>query len=232
MAREKLNSCREHPQIANLSVIRRFDYESNDHVACLFVHHVGSAPSTTTISLNNYPARYILGPRIPSASSTVHNQHEVILTHDRKTIHHHVCPCVRHSTIQSQHFDRGVRTGSRLIFGDIGRARIRRRLSTMAMELFMYLIYFAYMKKLDCPQLIFLFRACNVNVAFGFFSPENARFCFLETQATVTSRSMDVASFLSIVLSFHLLIDGSGTPQSAICRLFVGVLQPAPPLKP
>src|SRR5437588_5794791 len=44
----KLDSCREHPQIANLSVIRRFDYESNDYVACLFVHHVGSTSSTTT----------------------------------------------------------------------------------------------------------------------------------------------------------------------------------------
>jgi hypothetical protein len=32
------------------------------------------------------------------------------------------------------------------IFGDIGRARIRRRLSAMAMELFMYLICLAYMK--------------------------------------------------------------------------------------
>jgi hypothetical protein len=31
-------------------------------------------------------------------------------------------------------------------FGDIGRARIRRRLSAMAMELFMYLICLAYMK--------------------------------------------------------------------------------------
>src|ERR1700733_5430138 len=100
--------------------------------------HPRQPPSALTITQQ----RYILGPHIPSASSTVHNQHEVILTHDRKTIHHHVCPCVRHSTIQSQHFDRGVTTGSRLIFGDIGRARIRRRLSTMAMELFMYLIYF------------------------------------------------------------------------------------------
>src|ERR1700733_12858734 len=100
---KSLDSCREHPQIANLSVIRRFDYDSNDHVACLFVHHVGSTSSTTTISLNSTPVPYILGRHIPSASSTVHNQHEAILTHDRKTIHHHVCPCVRHSTIQSQH---------------------------------------------------------------------------------------------------------------------------------
>src|SRR5271156_1552114 len=103
-------------KIANLSVIRRFDYESNNHVACLFVHHVGSTSSTTTISPNSIPARYTLGRHIPTASSLVHNQHEVILTHDRKTIHHHVCPCARHSTIQFQHFDRGVRTGSRFIF--------------------------------------------------------------------------------------------------------------------
>jgi hypothetical protein len=98
-----LDSCRDHLQIANLSVIRRFDYESNNHVACLFVHHVGSTSSTITISLNSIPARYTLGRHIPTASSLVHNQHEVILTHDRKTIHHHVCPCVRHSTIQFQH---------------------------------------------------------------------------------------------------------------------------------
>jgi hypothetical protein len=52
----------------------------------------------------------------------------------------------------------------------------------MAMELFMYLIYFAYMKKLDCPQLTSLFRACNVNVAFGFFSPGNAPFLFSRNQ--------------------------------------------------
>src|SRR5271155_4612359 len=90
-------------KIANLSVIRRFDYESKNHVACLFVHHVGSTSSTTTISLNSIPARYTLGRHIPTASSLVHNQHEVILTHDRKTIHHHVYPCVRHSTIQFQH---------------------------------------------------------------------------------------------------------------------------------
>ena len=50
----------------------------------------------------------------------------------------------------------------------------------MAMELFMYLIYLAYMKN-SIPHTYLSIRACNVNVAFGFFSPENARFCFLET---------------------------------------------------
>ena len=104
--------------------------------------HPRQPPSALTITQQ----RYILGPHIPSASSTVHNQHEVILTHDRKTIHHHVCPCVRHSTIQFQHLIEALKPVVALFFGDIGRARIRRRLSAMAMELFMYLICLAYMK--------------------------------------------------------------------------------------
>jgi hypothetical protein len=100
----------------------------------------------------------------------------------------------------------------------------------MAMELFMYLIYLAYMKKLDCPHFTSLSRACKMlMLPLVSLVRKMPRFCFLETKlkrATVTSRSMDVASFRSIVvLSF---VDSTVlVPLSQpICRLFVGVLQP------
>jgi hypothetical protein len=50
----------------------------------------------------------------------------------------------------------------------------------MAMELFMYLIYLAYTKN-SITHTYLSIRACNVNVTLVSFSPENARFCFLET---------------------------------------------------
>ena len=99
----------------------------------------------------------------------------------------------------------------------------------MAMELFMYLIYLAYMKNSIAHNLPLYSVPVMFNVAFGFFSPENARFCFLETnlkRATVTSRSMDVASFRFIVVPFIRDQRFFGTPQSAICRLSVGSSDP------
>ena len=104
--------------------------------------HPRQLPSALTVSQHVTT----LGHHIPAASSLVHHQHEVILTHDRKTIHHHVYPCVRHSTIQFQHLIEALDPVVASFFGDIGRARIRRRLFATAMELFMYLIYLAYMK--------------------------------------------------------------------------------------
>jgi hypothetical protein len=62
----------------------------------------------------------------------------------------------------------------------------------------MYLFYLAYMKNSISHNLPLYSVPVMLMLPLVFFSPENAHFCFLESKlkrATVTSRSMSVASF-------------------------------------
>jgi hypothetical protein len=98
------------------------------------------------------------------------------------------------------------------------------------MELFMYLFYLADMKNSIAHNLPLYSVPVMLMLPLVFFSPENARFCFLESKlkrATVTSRSMGVASFCSIVvLSF--VIDDSWYPSVSHMPPLCGV----PPTRP
>jgi hypothetical protein len=129
--------------------LRKAIITSLAYLFIMLAAHPRQPPSALTVSQHVTLQDATSPPLLPH----VHNQHEVILTHDRKTIHHHVYPCVRHSTIQFQHLIEASEPVVASFFCDIGRARIWRRPSAMAMELFMYPIYLTYMKKLDYSHL-------------------------------------------------------------------------------